>query len=81
MIVISLDGCGRFLEAYVIKASERSAIDILDRMIWYQKVFLPSHKYKVSTLKRLIVKSIRIERLGILTKRFKFTLQNKITQT
>lgn len=74
MIIKAFYRGGRFLEANIIKSCEGGTIDIFNRMIGYQEVLLPPHKYKVCPFQGLIIERVGIERFGVLAERFKFTL-------
>lgn len=63
------------MEANVIKSSERRPADVFDGVVRHQEVLLPPHKYVVGVCERLVVKRVRIERLRVLAKRIKLTLQ------
>lgn len=47
MVVISFHERFRFLETDVVEASERSAVNIADRVIGHEEMFFPAHKHKV----------------------------------
>lgn len=75
MIIKAFYRGGGFLEANIVKSCEGGTIDIFDRMIRYQKVLLPPHKYKIGSFQCLVIKCIGIERFGVLAEWLKFTLQ------
>lgn len=75
MIIKAFYRGGRFLEANIVKSCKGGTVDIFNRMIGYQEVLLPPHKYKVRSFQRLVIKCIGIERFGVLAERLEFTLQ------
>ncbi|KYM86068.1 hypothetical protein ALC53_04261, partial [Atta colombica] len=53
MIIKAFYRGGGFLEANIVKSCKGGTIDIFDRMIRYQEVLLPPHKYKICSFQCL----------------------------
>lgn len=75
MIIEAFYRGGRLLEADIVESREGGTVDILDRMIRHQEVFLPPHEHKVGALQRLVVKRVRVKSLGVLAERLELALQ------
>lgn len=58
MIIKAFYRGGRLLEADIIESREGGTVDILDRVVGHQEVFLPPHEHKVGALQRLVVKRV-----------------------
>lgn len=75
MIIKAFYRGGGFLEANIVKSCEGGTVDIFDRMIRYQEMLLPPHKYKVRPFQCLVIERVGIERFRVLAERLEFTLQ------
>lgn len=75
MVIVALHFSFRFLEANVVEAGKRGAVDVLDGVIGHQEVLLPAHKHVIAVLQAFVVEIVRIEGfLKVGAKRGEFTL-------
>lgn len=63
MVVVALHFGFRFLEADVIEARKRGAVDVLYGVIGHQEVLFPAHEDVVAALQTVVVEVVRIEGL------------------
>lgn len=63
MIVVALHFGFRFLEADVVEARKRRAIDVLDGVIGHEEVLLPAHEHVVAALQAVVVEVVGVEGL------------------
>jgi hypothetical protein len=74
MIIKALYRGSGFLEANIIESCKGGTIDVLDRVIGNQKMFLPPHEHKVRSLQCLVIERVGIECFGILAERLELAL-------
>ena len=77
MIIISLYTRGRLLETDVVETSETRPVNVLDRVVRNQEVFLPPHEHKVRLLQLFIVETVRVEVFRVLVKGKEFALKTQ----
>ena len=75
MIVVSLYTRGRLLKTDVVEARETRPVNVLDRVIRNQEMFLPSHEHIVCLFQLLIVKTVRVKVFRVLVKGKEFALK------
>jgi hypothetical protein len=73
--VVSLHLRRRLPKANVVKTGEGCAVDVLDLVVWHEKVLLPPHVDVVCLRKGVVVKCVVVERLAVRVERDKLALQ------
>ena len=81
MEVVAFDAWVWLLETDVVEAGEGGAVDVLDGVIWHEKVLFPAHENEVCLFQRIIVEVVGVERLAVLVECNELTLKYKRDKT